>query len=84
MVYATIGTHLRHVHTEKPVTRTLTLTLSLTHNDSYFYQPYFELLYILLLYYDVNVVAVFSPTKIRRVCGENRTPLSEDDVIGHV
>ena len=38
MVCATNGTHLRHVHTEKPVTRTLTLTLTLTHNDSYFYQ----------------------------------------------
>ena len=36
MVCATNGTHLRHVHTEKPVTRTLTLTL--THNDSECYQ----------------------------------------------
>jgi hypothetical protein len=32
MVYATNGTHLRHVHTEKPVT--LTLTLILTHNPN--------------------------------------------------
>jgi hypothetical protein len=36
MVCATNGTYLRHVHTEKPVTRTLTLTL--THKDSDFYQ----------------------------------------------
>jgi hypothetical protein len=27
MVYATNGTHLRHIHTEKPVTLTLTLTV---------------------------------------------------------
>ena len=32
MVYATNGTHLRHVHTEKPVT--LALILTLTHNPN--------------------------------------------------
>ena len=32
MVYATNGTHLRHVHTEKPVT--LTPTIILTHNPN--------------------------------------------------
>jgi hypothetical protein len=68
MVYATNGTHLRHVHTEKHVTLTLTV------HDLFLY---FELLYILLLYYDVNVMDVFPPTKsdafvvkIGRVCGK--------------